>query len=561
MINENINVGIKLSGEYRFSILEDGKVVTTSDWRSNTILSGGLVDLYTYDVPTVMSNLDLGLSTSLSGSNGYGLSGVIAPSEFTNIFRDVNEIYQEDVSSKIYYSTFTTNRATTAVTLNEFAIKRGTNTTAFARNTFSTGYDIKVNQYINFEYRLTLNWDYTTTSNIAVTGNNSTYKYTVPSTTRNYNIPYDRVFYNNNYLALLGDIRDLDSTGNYNVTTRLPNMGENFPLYYNWGIQGDVTSIYTPTTILTSIDNTNKQFNVSTRYNNITCYPNSGVYSNIKNALLVVDGNFNSATSKFNITQFEYPLTVYNDAFAYIDGSTVINDTNKYNSLALTYNYCWYECKCNWSLCIDNTNHVLDNSWDVYFNDILIGTYTGDVYENICLDIDKNIIVQNGTNQIRFERVNCVSDDYFVFTLKNPSCSTEYSGELSSGTCPDDNPLPTQTFTFNLPYVDPTPVIESSELHLFSGGITWSGSVPIPIVEAGTPPYTIEVITVPNFPATVNLTNGVSPSYELTNVTNATASNIASLVYGPYPNTSITLRLRDANDLVSNTVTIETYLN
>jgi hypothetical protein len=337
-------VGIKLSREYRFSILEDGKVVTTSDWRSNTILSGGLVDLYTYDVPTVMSNLDLGLSNSLPGSNGYRLSGVIAPSEFTNIFRDVNEIYQEDVSSKIYYSTFTTNRATSAVTLNEFAIKRGTNTTAFARNTFSTGYDIKVNQYVNFEYRLTLNWDYTTAASIAVTGNNSTYKYTIPSTTKNYNIPYDRVFYNNNYLALLGDIRDLDAVGNYNVTTRLPNMGEDFPLYYDWGIQGDVTSIYTPTTILTSIDNTNKRFNVSTRYSNITCYPNSGVYNNIKNALLVVDGNFNSSTSKFNITQFEYPLAVYNDTFAYIGGNLVINDTNKYNSLALTYNYSWYEC-------------------------------------------------------------------------------------------------------------------------------------------------------------------------------------------------------------------------
>lgn len=410
MINENINVGIKLSGEYRFSILEDGKVVTTSDWRSNTILSGGLVDLYTYDVPTVMSNLDLGLSTSLSGSNGYGLSGVIAPSEFTNIFRDVNEIYQEDASNRVYYSTFTTNRATSAVTLNEFAIKRGTNTTAFARNTFSTGYDIKVNQYVNFEYRLTLNWDYTTAASIAVTGNNSTYKYTIPSITKNYNIPYDRVFYNNNYLALLGDIRDLDVAGNYNVTTRLPNMGEDFPLYYDWGIQGDVTSIYTPTTILTSIDNTNKRFNVSTRYSNITCYPNSGVYNNIKNALLVVDGNFNSSTSKFNITQFEYPLAVYNDTFAYIGGNLVINDTNKYNSLALTYNYSWYECI---SATLKDTDYLIltyeftsDNGRDLDIDVSIVspvntypvgycfqGEYDSNVYPN-----DRNYIVWSNDN-------------------------------------------------------------------------------------------------------------------------------------------------------------------
>ena len=374
MINENINVGIKLSGEYRFSILEDNKVVSTSDWRSNTILSGGLVDLYTHDIPTVMSNLDLGLSTSLAGLSGYGLSGVVVPSEFINVYRDVNEIYQEDVSSKIYYSTFTTNRATSAVTLNEFAIKRGANTTAFARNTFSTGYDIKVNQYVNFEYRLTLNWDYITTSNIAVTGNNSTYTYTIPSTTKNYNIPYDRVFYNNNYLALLGDIRDLDAAGNYNVTTRLPNMGEDFPLYYDWGIQGEITSVYTPTTILTSIDNTNKRFNVSTRYNNITCYPNSGVFSNIKNAILVADGNFNNSVGKFNITQFEYPLTVYNDAYNYADGVLLVNDTYKYNTLALTYNYSWYECP------------------SLKDTDYLILTYEFTAENGVDLDIDVSIV-------------------------------------------------------------------------------------------------------------------------------------------------------------------------
>ena len=451
MINENINVGIKLSGEYRFSILEDNKVVSTSDWRSNTILSGGLVDLYTHDIPTVMSNLDLGLSTSLAGLSGYGLSGVVVPSEFINVYRDVNEIYQEDVSSKIYYSTFTTNRATSAVTLNEFAIKRGANTTAFARNTFSTGYDIKVNQYVNFEYRLTLNWDYITTSNIAVTGNNSTYTYTIPSTTKNYNIPYDRVFYNNNYLALLGDIRDLDAAGNYNVTTRLPNMGEDFPLYYDWGIQGEITSVYTPTTILTSIDNTNKRFNVSTRYNNITCYPNSGVFSNIKNAILVADGNFNNSVGKFNITQFEYPLTVYNDAYNYADGVLLVNDTYKYNTLALTYNYSWYECSvCNWTLCVDNTNLVLDNSWDIYINDNFIGAYTGDVFENICLTIDKSFIIVGSTNQLRFVRTNCVSDDYFEFTLTDTRCNIAYNNTLASGYCTDISYPPEQVFTFSL---------------------------------------------------------------------------------------------------------------
>lgn len=343
MINENINVDIKLSGQYRFSILSDDGIIFTSDWRSNTILSSGLVDLYTYDIPTVCSYLDLGLSNSLPGLSGYSLSGVIIPSEFVNIYKDITEIYQDDVASRIYYITFTTSRATSAATINEFAIKRSLSS-AFARNTFNTGYDIEIGQYVNFEYKLILNWESLTTSNVSVTGNNSNYIYTVPCITKSYNIPYDRVFYNNNYLALLGDIRDLDANGNYTITNRLPNMGEDFPIYYDWGIQGELTSVYAPTILSAGIDNPNRRFNVSTKYSNIKCFTNSGIFNNVKNALLVVDGDFTKSSNKFNITQFEYPLTIYSDAYNYEDGALKINDTYKYNTLSLTYNYSWYEC-------------------------------------------------------------------------------------------------------------------------------------------------------------------------------------------------------------------------
>ena len=450
MNNENINVDIKLSGQYRISIVGDEGIVFTSDWRSNTILSGGLVNLYTYDIPTVCSYLDLGLSNNLPGLSGYGLSGVIIPSEFVNIYKDITEMYQTDVASKIYYTTFTSAKATSAVTLKEFAVKRGLSS-AFARNTFNTSYDVAVGQYVNFEYKLTLNWESTSTSVVSMTGNSNNYKYTIPCITKSYNIPYDRVFYNNNYLALIGNIRDLDISGNYTVTDRLPNMGEDFPIYYDWGIQGEITSLYAPTILSAGIDNTNKRFNVSTRYNNIKCFTNSGIYNNIKNALLVVDGNLAKSTNKFNITQFEYPLTVYNDAYTYKDGVLLVDDTYKYNTLALTYNYSWYECSvCNWTLCVDNTNLVLDNSWDIYINDNFIGAYTGDVFENICLTIDKSFIIVGSTNQLRFVRTNCVSDDYFEFTLTDTRCNIAYNNTLASGYCTDISYPPEQVFTFSL---------------------------------------------------------------------------------------------------------------
>ena len=450
MINENINVDIKLSGQYRISIIDDSGIIFTSDWRSNTILSSGLVDLYTYDIPTVCSYLDLGLSNNLPGLSGYSLSGVIIPSEFVNIYKDITEIYQDDVASKIYYTTFTTAKATSAATINEFSIKRSLSS-AFARNTFSTGYDVEVGQYVNFEYKLILNWESTTTSVVSMTGNDSNYNYTIPCVTKSYNIPYDRVFYNNNYLALLGNIRDLDIDGNYTTTDRLPDMGEDFPIYYDWGIQGELTSVYAPTILSAGIDNPNRRFNVSTKYSNIKCFTNSGLYNNVKNALLVVDGNFTKSSNKFNITQFEYPLTIYNDAYNYTGGVLLVNDTYKYNTLSLTYNYSWYECSvCEWTLCVDNTNLVLDNSWNIYINDNYIGVYSGDVYENICLTIDKSFLIIGGTNQLRFNRANCVSDDYFVFTLTDTRCNVAYSNILSQSYCTDPYALPERIFTFSL---------------------------------------------------------------------------------------------------------------
>ena len=112
-------------------------------------------------------------------------------------------------------------------------------------------------------------------------------------------------------------------------------------------------------------------------------------------------------------------------------------------------------CVCcnSWRVCADNTNEILDNSWDIYINDNLVGTYSGDVYENICVYFSESLLDLNGNNEVKFMRTNCVSDDYFQFQVLDPDDNVVYSDSLTGLSCPgaDPPPISTQTFTFNLP--------------------------------------------------------------------------------------------------------------
>lgn len=346
MIKDNINLNIKLKGQYKFNVVEEGKVVYSTSWCNNTILSGGLLDLYTNNIPDMLQYLDIGTSDQLPGVDGYGLSGVLLPSVFTGILRDDIETYQEDPSSKSYYTSFTSSKAISSFEIKEFAIKKSTSSTqgAFARNTFIESYSVTPNQIINFEYKLTVKWGSTTTTLLPMTGNSVNYTYTIPVTSTTYNIPYDRVFYNNNYLFLLSNIYDEANL----PQASLPIMGDIYPYYYDWGINDSTTSIYSPTEILSSINNTTRTFSVTTLYKNITCISDGGIFNNITTAVLVKDADLTSYNYKFNATKFAFPLVIYNDyytcALPLSTQTQVLSSYNKFNILSLAYVYTWSEC-------------------------------------------------------------------------------------------------------------------------------------------------------------------------------------------------------------------------
>lgn len=346
MINKNINLNIKLKGQYKFNIIEDNKVVYSTPWCNNTILSGGLLDLYSNSIPDVLQYLDIGTSDQLPGLSGYGLSGVKVSSEFINILRDDIETYQEVISSKSYYVSFTSSKALSSTVIKEFAIKKSNDSSqgAFARNTFVESYAVSPNQIINFEYKLTIGWGSTTTTLLPMTGNSVNYTYTIPVTSTTYNIPYDRVFYNNNSLFLISNVYDESNV----PQTSLPAMGDAYPYYFDWGIKDSSTSIYSPTEILSSINNTTRTFNVTTLYKNITCSENAGVFNNITTAVLVKDGDITSYNHLFNATRFAFPLAIYSDYYTCDipsqDLTPIFGPTIKFNMLSLAYTYTWSEC-------------------------------------------------------------------------------------------------------------------------------------------------------------------------------------------------------------------------
>ena len=337
MIHENINIDRKLRGQYRFSVLEDNNIVYSTPWCNNTILSSGLIDLYSYDIPTILNYLDIGTSRSLSGSLGYKLSGVIASSEFSNIKRDIVESYNDSISSRLYIASFTTKKALTSFDINEFAIKRDTGI-AFARNVFTLPYSITTGQYINFEYRLAVVWSATHTGNMQVEGNTKTYTYSIPITSTTYNIPYENVYYKNNYLILINKIYNSDGT---TINSNIPSPGDNYPAVFEWGLGNADRSVYTPKETLTAIDNVNRLFTVTTLYKDIQVdFDQTNLYY-ANYALLVKDGDITQPTNKFNITKFAYPLIFFNNNTTCLSS---VASSNVFNVVTIGYNYTWGEC-------------------------------------------------------------------------------------------------------------------------------------------------------------------------------------------------------------------------
>lgn len=331
-------VKVNLYGEYRITTLSGGNIVTDTGWCKNTILSSGLVTLYTSAIPDAINLLDLGTSSSFATTSAsYGLSGVVSPcinKEFSNISRNNIEVFTYDLDTRIFYSTFSSFKSTSSVeTIREFAIKT-TNDIGFARSVLSSAVEVQYGQNLNFEYRLTTNWDSEQKTNVPFRTANGVTFY-IPTTSVVYNIPYYRTFYADNKLILL------------NNNEELPKFGEDYPSKLLYSFESRPDSTFSPSIISAVIDNTNRVFTVFTKYENLSSPEGSAIYSDINTALLVADDNIETP-NKFLATRFKVPLTLYNyrDITDVLGLSAVYDPVygyNKRNLISLIYRYSWGE--------------------------------------------------------------------------------------------------------------------------------------------------------------------------------------------------------------------------
>jgi hypothetical protein len=142
------------------------------------------------------------------------------------------------------------------------------------------------------------------------------YNYYIPIDSSTYQIPYDRVYYNNNILVLSQTEEDI------------PQFGDTFPIVYAYGITNQVNSSFKPVELGYSIDHTTKTVSVSTSYNNISA-GSPGIYKNIRCIYLSKDGQLGT-TNNFFVSKFRFPIAIYNldaGAGATINLTYSINNT------------------------------------------------------------------------------------------------------------------------------------------------------------------------------------------------------------------------------------------
>ena len=81
-----------------------------------------------------------------------------------------------------------------------------------------------------------------------------------------------------------------------------------------------------------------------------------------------------------------------------------------------------------YTICIDNTNQILDNSWNVSINYNYIAYYDGSAFFNQCFNIPINYLNISGSNRLDFSLANCQSDDFFEFYILDVDGNQVYSG-------------------------------------------------------------------------------------------------------------------------------------
>lgn len=98
-------------------------------------------------------------------------------------------------------------------------------------------------------------------------------------------------------------------------------------------------------------------------------------------------------------------------------------------------------CECcgsvdiGYTLCIDNSNQIIDNSWRVDLNGNFIATYDGNEFFNQCFNIPLKYLNQGGSNTLKFTLVTCQSDDYWEFYILNLQKQEVYRDSYSGPSC------------------------------------------------------------------------------------------------------------------------------
>jgi hypothetical protein len=115
-------------------------------------------------------------------------------------------------------------------------------------------------------------------------------------------------------------------------------------------------------------------------------------------------------------------------------------------------------CECcgfGYTICIDNSNQILDNSWSVTINGNFIATYNGSAFFNQCFNIPVQYLnlQLGGSNTLSFRLIACQSDDYWEFYVLNLQQEEVYRGDYFGDRCGEGEVNLGYTFsrTFKLP--------------------------------------------------------------------------------------------------------------
>jgi hypothetical protein len=338
----NLNTDINLYGEYRLKVVDNESIISDTGWCKNTILSSGLVSLSSLSISEAINYVDFGTSSIKPGAQGYNLNGVYnkaVNNELIDIERDSLQTFTNQLSTKVYVAGYTSDFTSLSTeTIREFSIKT-INGNGFARNVLPNEVVVNYGQAVNFEYRLSVGWG--STYNLKVPFKSNTNTFYVDTTSKTYNIPYDRVYYNNNKLLLL---KNNDS---------LPSFGDNYPTSIDYTFNNLYFSTFSPATISASINNSTKTMSVYDEYKNISSPDVLNILSPIYTAVLVKDGDINITTNKFLVTRFNYPVYLYN--YSAIEDTNLLPNNNtlprltaqyqclKKNVISLCYRYSWSE--------------------------------------------------------------------------------------------------------------------------------------------------------------------------------------------------------------------------